>query len=445
MTAETIFALSSGPPPAGVAVLRLSGPDAGPALAALCGSGGLPDARRAALRRLSRPADGTLLDEALVLWFPAPDSFTGEDVAEIHAHGGAATIAALEAALAGHPGCRRAEPGEFSRRAFAAGKMDLTAAEGLADLIAAETEAQRRLALRLAGGAGLARVQGWSERLTRVLAVFEAAVDFPEDDLPETMLERNEIEIRSLIDEWSQDIEIGARAQGIRDGVRIAIVGPPNAGKSALLNRLAGREAAIVSETAGTTRDVIEVRMDLNGYAVTLADTAGLRETGDAIEAEGVRRARQAAEAADLILCLGDTAESVAATQAALPAARAADTMAVLSKADLRPAPADWNAEAGRFAVSSVTGAGLGALLEALGAACAARYGAAEAGMAVRARHRDALARARDALRAALEQPEAALAGEDIRAALTEMGRITGRVDVEAVLDVVFSEFCIGK
>lgn len=439
---DTIFALGSGPAPAGVAVIRLSGPDAGAALSALSAGRAAPDPRVAVLRNLTDPTTGGLLDQGIVLWFSAPHSFTGEDVAELHIHGGAASIDAVLSTLSTIPGCRRAEAGEFTRRAFAEGRMNLTEVEGLSDLIAAETDAQRRLALRQASGEGAGLYQNWTDRLIRILATLEAAVDFPEDDLPEQILDRNEIDIRSLVEEWTQHIELGRASAGIRDGVRVAILGAPNVGKSSLLNRLAGRDAAIVSETAGTTRDVIEVRLDLGGYAVTLSDTAGLRETDDRIEEEGVRRALDAARAADLILYLSDDPSVL---QLPLPdslADREEDVFRILTKRDEEdgghPPPTV-------FGISSKTGAGLTVLLSALESACQNRYGAAVAAVAVRARHREALAEACDALEHALVEREFALAAEDVRIALTQMGRITGRVDVESILDVVFSEFCIGK
>lgn len=444
---DTIFALGSGPAPAGVAVIRISGPAARVALAALSPDAAIPEPRHAALRPLVDPTDpDVMLDSALVLWFPAPASFTGEDVVELHCHGGAATIAAVLSALGTVAGCRLAQAGEFTRRAFGHGRLDLTEVEGLADLIAAETEAQRRLALRLASGDGRDRYQGWTDRLVRVLATIEAAVDFPEDDLPEQMLDRNEIEIKRLVDEWTHNIDLGSRSAGIRDGVRIAIVGAPNVGKSSLLNAIAGRDAAIVSEIAGTTRDVIEVRIDLGGYAVTLSDTAGVRESQDVIERQGVERALAAAEAADLILYLYEAGTPVDQDFLSRFADRGDDVFMVRSKADLANSiESVAGSEDRTYAVSSVTGSGISNLLSSLGAACAERYGVAAGAVAVRQRHRDSLQRACTALQQSLGQPELALAGEDVRVALAEMGRITGRVDVESVLDVVFAEFCIGK
>jgi len=434
--ADTIFALSSGPAPAGVAVLRISGPAAGTAYRALTGELDLPTPRAAVLRMFRNPADGIALDQGLALWFPAPHSFTGEDVLEIQGHGGAATIAAFLDALSNLDGCRQADPGEFSRRAFANGRMDLNEVEALSDLIQAETEAQRRMALRLASGAGSLRYQDWTDRLMRLLATLEAAVDFPEDDLPETMLDRNEIDIRGLVAEFSQDIDIGSLSEGIRTGIRIAIVGAPNTGKSTLLNHLAGREAALVSDIAGTTRDVVEVRLDLGGYLVTLGDTAGLRESTDPIEQAGIDKAIRAAAAADIILHLYDSEEP--STLPDLLQDRQDDILTIRSKSDL-------GSDGPGISISCHTGDGVEELLQALQTACADRYAVALGAVAVRARHRDALVHARDALERSLTAPEFALAAEEVRLAVTEIGRITGRIDVEAILDIVFSEFCIGK
>lgn len=406
-----------------------------------------PPARRASLRTLHDPSSGEALDDALVLWFPGPNSYTGEDMFEFHCHGGIATIDAVRTALTELPGCRQAEPGEFTRRAFSNGRMDLPDIEGLADLIAAETDAQRRLALNQARGSGNDAYRAWTERLIRIAAALEAAVDFPEDDLPDSILTRNEIEMQRMIDEWEQHIELGRLSSQIRDGVRIAIVGAPNAGKSSLLNRLAGREAAIVSETAGTTRDVIEVRLALAGYPVTLSDTAGLREGLDLIEQEGIRRTRVVAEAADMILWL---AEDVGVFKGDPPTAgMRADNKAllqVLTKGDNRVAPTGWHDPgSGRLVISSVTGDGLDVLVGELEDRIFERLSVASLAVATRQRHQEGLARARAALVSARGQGDLGLAGEDVRVALTEIGRITGRVDVEQVLDALFGEFCIGK
>jgi tRNA modification GTPase len=318
----TIFALSSGRPPAAIAVVRISGSRAGEALKALAGR--LPKARRAALVRVRDPQTREPIDEALALWFPGPNSETGEDVAELQLHGGRAVIAATLAALGTLEGLRPAEAGEFTRRAFDNGKLDLTAVEGLADLVAAETEGQRRQALRQLQGALGVRAEGWRARLVRALALAEAVIDFSDEgDVPDN-LETPVLEIvRSLQGEIGDTLADGRRGERLRDGLVVAIAGPPNAGKSTLLNRIARREAAIVSPHAGTTRDVIEVHLDLDGWPVTLLDTAGIRDTQDAVEMEGVRRARQRAAAADLVLWVEDA--SLTANRQAAACAGALD------------------------------------------------------------------------------------------------------------------------
>jgi tRNA modification GTPase len=404
------------------------------------------EARRAVLRTLRDPGSGEALDRALVLRFAAPASYTGEDAAELHVHGGRAVIAAVaEALLRAAPGVRPAEAGEFTRRAFLNGKLDLTAAEGVADLVAAETAAQRRQALAQAEG-GLAHcVSGWAERLTRALALAEAAIDFADDGVGE------DVEAAALADAEAVAAEMGAalgragRAERVRDGVRVAIIGAPNAGKSSLLNRLAGREAAIVSSRAGTTRDVIEVRMDLGGQAVTLADTAGLRETQDEIEAEGVRRALAWAGEADLRLAVFDGLSPVpdAGTVAALRQG-AGPWIGVASRSDLgrRLGPV-----LGRetIAVSAVTGQGLEALLGQVTEAVGALAGETSGAVLTRARHRAAVEEAVSAVGEAIGAALPELRAEALRRALRAIGRLTGRVDVEDLLDVVFRSFCIGK
>jgi tRNA modification GTPase len=441
---DTIFALASGAGRAAVAVLRLSGPASGEVLGALTGGGRhrLPRPREAALRRLRHPKTGEVLDQALVLWFSAPRSYTGEDAGELHLHGGPAVIAAVAEALVA-AGARPAEPGEFTRRAFLNGRLDLTAAEGIADLIAAETEAQRRQALRQAEG-GLARVlEGWTARLTRLLARQEAFIEFEEEDLPADLDDRVAAEAGALRAEVAAGLAEGGRAERLREGLLVAILGAPNAGKSSLLNALTGREAAIVSARAGTTRDVVEARVALAGVPVTLADTAGLRDSAaDEIEAEGVRRARRRAEDADLILAVfaADRAEPDAETLALV----GPRVLAVVNKTDLAPAPAAIGGVA-VLGVSARTGAGMEALRARLAEEATTRAGlTAEAGL-TRPRHRAALEEAVRWLDVLAEAPLPELRAEALRAALRALGRITGRVGVEAVLDLVFGEFCIGK
>ena len=387
----------------------------------------------ASLRRLRH--GGLVLDQALVLWFPGPASYTGEDSAELQLHGGPAVVAAVADALVAL-GARPAEPGEFTRRAFLHGKLDLTAAEGVADLIEAETEAQRRQALRQLEGGLEGRYQGWAGRLARLLARQETFIEFEDEDLPEGLDAAVARDAATLRYELAAEIAGAARGEALREGLRIAILGAPNAGKSSLLNALAGREAAIVSPQAGTTRDVVEARAVIAGVPVVLADTAGLRETADAIEAEGVRRARAQGQSAELVLAVF-AADAVpdAETLALLEAG----ALAVVNKADLA-APA-----LAGIVVSARTGAGLPVLRAALEAAVRGRAGLSDVAGLTRPRHRAALA---DTIAALDTLPHAALPelrAEALRAAMRALGRLTGAVGVEAILDLVFSEFCIGK
>ncbi|MEQ8194501.1 MAG: tRNA uridine-5-carboxymethylaminomethyl(34) synthesis GTPase MnmE [Rhodospirillales bacterium] len=446
MPAETIFALASGMGRAGIAVMRVSGAAAKKALETLC-PGKAFEPRVLAPAALVRPG-GEVIDRALAVWIPGPKSYTGEDVAEFHIHGGAAVIAALTEALGRLDGLRPAEPGEFTRRAFLNGKMDLTAAEGLADLINAETEAQRRQALRQLKGDLGALYENWRGRLLRALAHLEASIDFIEEGLP-AELER---EVRRGLGGIAGDIEThlsdAHRGERLRDGLQIAIIGPPNAGKSSLINMLAKRDVAIVAATAGTTRDVIEAHLDLGGYPVILADTAGLRESGDPIEAEGVRRASHRAREADLRLAVLD-ATLWPAIDPVTAALIDADTLVAINKADLA-APVPPLEARGReaLAVSVKTGAGVDALLAALGREVAARCRLGEAPAITRERHRKALTDCLEALKrvlAATDPADPELVAEDLRLAVRALGRITGRVDVEDLLDVIFRDFCIGK
>ena len=423
-------------------MLRLSGPDADAALRALSGRAP-PPPRRASLRLLRDPTSGEAIDRGLVLWFPAPASFTGEDVVELHVHGGRAVAGALADALSALPGCRPAEPGEFSRRAFEHGRLDLTEAEAIADLVAAETAAQRRQALRQLNGALGALYEGWRGRLLRALAHLEADIDFADEDLPGDIAARTVPALEALATEIAAHLDDRGRGERLRAGVQIAIVGPPNAGKSSLLNLLARRDVAIVSETAGTTRDVIEVHLDLGGWPVTLADTAGLRETADAIEREGVRRAESRARTADLRLIVLDA--SAPRPSAALHGLIAPGDIVALNKIDLAP-QADAPAQAIRLSVTG--GQGITELLAALQQRVATLLDGA--GMPLtRQRHRLALEECLAALgRAAAQATSGAgleLVAEDVRMAARALGRITGRVDVEDMLDIVFAEFCIGK
>jgi tRNA modification GTPase len=437
-TAETIFAPATPAGRAALAVLRISGPDAGRALIQLAGA--LPPPRVAQRRRLVDSCGGEQLDEGLVLWFPAPRSATGEDVVEFHLHGSRAVLASVMQALS-RLGLRLAEPGEFTRRAFLNGKLDLLQAEAIADLIAAETEAQRRQSLRQLGGELGNIYRDWRNRLTRVLAHLEAAIDFPDEDLPPEIEDRIRGQTESLVGEIEQHLADGRRGERLRDGIEVAIVGPPNAGKSSLLNRIARRDAAITSAVPGTTRDVIEVAIDLGGYPVVLADTAGLRDSDDPIEQEGNRRAVQRAERAEIRLFVFDAAHPATATGAA--AWPGADTILVANKIDL--VPVDRRELPPRaFEVSALTGEGIDRLLSALGERVAQTY-RIEAPVLTRARHRLALEDTVAALRRSFAARLPELRAEDFRLALRSLGRITGVVDVDDLLDVIFRDFCIGK
>jgi len=442
---ETIYALSSAGGRAGVAVIRVSGPKVIFVLESLTGRGA-PEARRAHLFRLVDPENGVELDQALVLYFVGPNSFTGEDVVEFHVHGGRAVVAGVLGALSRFDGVRVAEPGEFTRRAFENGKLDLTAVEGLADLIDAETEGQRRQALRQMEGALGALYDGWRGRLLKLLAYAEAEIDFADEDLPDDLLSRLGPQLTGLANEIQSHLDDGHRGERLRDGVEVAIVGPPNVGKSSLLNRLARREAAIVSDEAGTTRDVLEVRLDLGGVPVTLADTAGLREAEGLVEKEGIRRGLARAESADLRLVMVARG-SDGSLVGNFDLTRAGD-LKILNKADKVSGGSGAGLEE-VLKISALTGEGVDHLVGVLTEKVEALFGASENPVITRARHREglvdcveALERARMGLVSGLDP---ALVAEDLRIAMRALGRITGRVDVEDLLDVVFRDFCIGK
>jgi tRNA modification GTPase len=444
---DTIFALATAPGRAAVAILRLSGPQSGAAVEAL--AGGLPPPRDARVRAL-RDADGRELDRALVLWFPGPDSYTGEDCAELHLHGGPAVVDAVSEALAAL-GPRLAEPGEFTRRAFEHGKLDLAQAEAVADLVDAETEGQRRQALAQLDGALSRRHEAWRAAIVEALAVLEAGVDFPDEELPEDLAARARPILDGLAAELQAALAEAGRGERVREGYRIAIVGAPNAGKSSLLNRLAEREAAIVTHLPGTTRDVIELPLVIAGYKVLVADTAGLRDPAETIEAEGVRRARAWAKSADLRLWVVDASASDGGWGQAADLIAPGD-LALLNKADLpegsdaafaRGAAAARDAEP--VEVAAMAGAGLEALRERIRERVIEALSGAEFPAATRARHRAALEAALGHVRRALEAAEPELSAEDVRLAGRALGRITGRIDPESVLDRIFSSFCIGK
>ncbi|XP_030112716.4 tRNA modification GTPase GTPBP3, mitochondrial isoform X1 [Taeniopygia guttata] len=478
-TGDTIFALSSAPGRCGVAVIRASGPGSAGLLRSLTGTPGPPPPRVLALRRIRDPRSAETLDRGLVVWFPGPNSFTGEDCAELHVHGGPAVVSGVLQALGRLPGLRPAEPGEFTRRAFAHGKLDLTAAEGLRDLIAAETEAQRRQALRQMEG-DLGRLyQRWSHALTQALAHLEAYIDFSEDDnVEEEVLARVAVTVRALLQEIRGHLRDGRRGELLRGGVRAVIAGPPNVGKSSLLNLLCRRPAAIVSPSAGTTRDVLEVALDIGGYPLLLSDTAGLRRAADPVEREGVRRARERLCQADLVLAVLD-ATSVSPTPAALGAALAAlepppgtPCVLVLNKADLLGGPRGspggaqgppatlLSCEGSPSAtpaqgppatlLSCKTGEGLEALLELLAQQLAQLCGDPLSGwpsltQSRHSRHLGACAAALARFGDLGDSGDLALAAEQLRLARRELGRITGHVGAEDVLDIIFRDFCVGK
>jgi tRNA modification GTPase len=423
---DTIFALSSGPPPAAIAVLRVSGPAAGMALMAL--AGGLPGPRHAALRAL-RDGDGALLDRALVLWLPGPDTATGEDMAEFHLHGGRAVIASVEAALAAIPGMRRAEAGEFTRRAFANGRIDLAEAEGLADLLTAETELQRRSALELAGGAFSRDVNNWLARLLALSAQVEAVLDFEDEGdvggLPDEFLNQ----IKEL--QTDIGIRLGApHAETLREGYRVVLAGPPNAGKSTLFNVLIDSEAAITAPLAGTTRDVLVKPVAIDGIPFSFVDTAGLRdESGDAIEAIGISRARGELDKADLVLWLGPEGQGPAGCWEIEPQIDRPGREA-------RPRA--------RHSVSALTGAGIAELKRAL--VEQARGAMPKPGeAALNARQRALLADAAEALGGSAGEGDPLLIAEQLRLARIAFDRLTGRAATEDMLDALFGRFCIGK
>jgi tRNA modification GTPase len=453
---DTIFALSSGRPPAAIAVIRISGPRARVALEAMLGR--VPEPRKAALARLKHPATGELVDEALALWFPGPASETGEDTAELQVHGGRAVIAAVLGALGQLDGFRMAAPGEFTRRAFENGRIDLTQIEALADLVAAETEAQRRQAFHQLRGLLGNRAEAWRATVIEALALVEAGIDFSDEgDVPKDLLAEALAIVRPLAQELSQVPGTG-RGERLREGLWVAIAGPPNAGKSTLLNRLARREAAIVAPTAGTTRDVIEVHLDLGGYPFNLLDTAGFNEkSDDPIEREGMRRAMEVAARADLVLWVVDPR----ATDALAPSTVDQEPSfspyvtrwLVANKIDLLDgeAKAKFATTVGRWPVhhiAAATGEGVDALVAAI-VDFAGQMFPPEPALVTRERQRAHIQDATFALVGACQRIEEGageeLVAEALRQALVALGKLTGRVDVEEILDVIFRDFCIGK
>ena len=445
--AETIYALSTVPGRAALAVIRLSGPQCDDALAAL-GVGKLPKPRLACVRRLSDPASGRLLDEALVLRFVAPHSFTGEDMVELHVHGGLAVTQAILSALATIDGLTAASGGAFTRRAVLNGKMDLTAAEAIADLIDAEGGAQQAQALKQMDGVLRQRMEAWRDGLKTMLAHIEADIEFADEDLPGGLGQRALGGLAEVRNDIAAEVN-DRRGIVLRDGVRIALLGPPNAGKSSILNMLAGREAAIVSARAGTTRDVIEVAMHMQGVPVTLVDTAGLRAAGDDIEREGVKRAQFQAAQADIRIWVRapDTLAAETENQQGDDIDYGVENidLTICNKADL--GPIDGFEDADGISLSTIDKTGEEALLAALLRLIAEKTGEGEAPIVTRERHRAILATALTHLDRATQAADEGLelAAEDLRLAQRELGRITGAVDVEQLLDIVFADFCIGK
>lgn len=432
---NTIYALASAPGRGGVAVVRVSGAKALYCLNALTRKENIVP--RAAHLYTLYNSEGASIDTALCLSFPAPASYTGEDVVEFHIHGGKAVLAALYEAISAIDGLRMAEPGEFTRRAVENGKLDLTQAEAIADLVDAQTEMQRRQAVRQYGGALAQLYESWRRELMQILALTEAAIDFADEEIPDDTVNVAGLKVEALKTAIERHLNDGRRGEILREGLKLAIIGPPNAGKSSLVNALTAREVAIVSDEAGTTRDVIEVRLDLGGYPVILADTAGLRNAVGKIEAEGVRRAIGAAETADLVVLLRD---------GTLPdedmdlSAITAPVLKVWNKADQPwPVPRDG------LAISVRTGHGIDQLLEAITHAAKQRTEDGGDAPLTRPRHREALRAALASLLRAGQATEPELFAEDVRLALRAIGRITGSVDVEHILDIVFRDFCIGK
>ncbi len=428
---DTIFALASGRGRAGVAVVRVSGPRADDALRSMTRAP-LPGERCASIRTLFNETNTSVIDSALVLRFAAPRSYTGESVVEYQVHGGPAVVSALLDKLGRFPGLRLAEPGEFTRRAVENGRLDLTQAEAIADLVDAETEAQRQQAISQLGGSLSQLYETWRRELIRSAAWIEATIDFPDEDIPPDALDASRHAIAGIANEMQSHLNDGRRGEILRDGFHVAVSGAPNAGKSSLVNALAQREVAIVSDIPGTTRDVLEVRLNLKGYPVILSDTAGLREGRDPIEREGIRRAQARADAADLRLLVRD---GVADASGGL-----SGDIEIWSKADLKK-----DGRGSGLWVSAQTGEGLAELIDRLAKHAELRMGMDEAPALSRTRHRLAVGKAERHLRDVLDATASELAAEHLRLALTEIGRITGRVDLDELLDVVFRDFCLGK
>lgn len=439
---DTIFALATAAGRSGVAVFRVSGPDAGAVARCLCG-GDLPPPRYARLYTFRDKASAPI-DEGLLLYMPGPRSFTGEDCVEFQVHGSPAVIEAMGAALLG-AGARQAEAGEFTRRAFENGRLDLTEAEGLADLIDAESDAQRAQALRQMQG-GLKDIYAdWREQILDALAQIEGEIDFPDEaDIPDDLAHKADAPLGTLVSAMDVMLADAVRGERVRAGLDIAIIGAPNAGKSSLINALAGRDAAIVTTQAGTTRDIIEINLDIAGLPVRISDTAGLRESDDIIESEGIRRAVARADESDIRILVHDSTHAHIDPRS-LSVLRAGDIV-VLNKSDIGTVN-EIDAPFESFPLSVQTGEGLAAFNQHLQATVKTRFAPSHQPGLTRARHKDCVTRARDSLSAARRAlgvaPE--LAGDDLRAALQALRELAGEVDIEAVFDRIFSRFCVGK
>ncbi len=455
---QTIFALSSGRPPSAIAIVRVSGPEAATALTLVAGK--IP-APRMATRALLRDGSQQPIDDGVVLWFPGPASATGEDVAEFHVHGGRAVLAALFATLSALDHMRAAEPGEFTRRGFENGKLDLTEAEGLDDLIHADTDRQRSQALRQLKGLLGDRARDWRAQIIEASALIEAGIDFSDEgDVPAELIAPALAKIKTLLGEIQQVLAEQGRSERLREGLIVAIAGPPNVGKSTLMNQLARREVAIVSPHAGTTRDIIEVQLDLDGYPVTVIDTAGIRDTEDPVEREGVRRARARAAEADLVLWLVDATHEKKSDEGTAPVwvvrnkidldAVESDAAGLRLDAAIPRQPADvleQRRTRADFAISASRGDGIAELISALVGFAQNYFGSGEGGLISRERQRKLLEQTVVSLRrstSVIEHGEE-LAAEDLRIAARSLGQLLGRVDVEDLLDVIFRDFCIGK
>ncbi|TYC54015.1 tRNA uridine-5-carboxymethylaminomethyl(34) synthesis GTPase MnmE [Rhodobacterales bacterium] len=448
--ADTIFALSSGAVPSGVAVIRVSGPGTREIVEVLAGR--VPEPRKTMLAKLRHPDTRDVLDEALVLYFEGPASFTGEDVAELQCHGGRAVVFGILSVLSGFSDCRPAEAGEFTRRAFDRGRMDLTEVEGLADLIAAETESQRKQAIRQMGGALGALYDDWRKRLIHMRAMIEADFDFAdEEDVPGSVADQVWSEAGELGQEIAVHLERSRSGERLRSGLQVVLMGAPNAGKSSLLNAIAGRDVAIVTEEAGTTRDVIEVHLDLGGYPVTLVDTAGLRQTDGIVEREGIRRAEERGRAADLVLWAvepGGVEQDDPLAGLPQDLRETVPLWTVRTKSDLETLPErDSSGTTLEIPCSTSFSDGMTALLDRLRRFAEETISVGEAPLATRARHRHYLRQCLENLETAVQATHlpAELRAEDLRRAADALGRITGRIDVEDLLDVIFRDFCIGK